>query len=184
MTKSKGRRCGAGFEISSARESLISALVSSGFHHQEFLVRKAASYLFCCVTEKWHLIFFLTFGDAFYLSTSSWSGCGFDYDSCPLSELASLRPVTAVLTYNSRKKVRWMHTISSLYRTIWWRYLISSSQQCRISIWELCQIFLLPFYNITSNKSTEPYYKCGNIRCLPEQSKPDGRSQFKTAVSW
>jgi hypothetical protein len=61
MTKSKGRRrCGAGFEISSARESLISALVSSGFHHQEFLIREAASYLFCCATGS------ITFYDLFW----------------------------------------------------------------------------------------------------------------------
>jgi hypothetical protein len=52
MVKSKGHRCGAGFEISSARESLISALVSSGFHHQEFLIREAASYLFSCAIGK------------------------------------------------------------------------------------------------------------------------------------
>jgi hypothetical protein len=70
MVKSKGRRrCGAGFEISSARESLISALVSSGFHHQEFLIREAASYLFCCATVK-SLDYFLTFGEAFFIPTS------------------------------------------------------------------------------------------------------------------
>jgi hypothetical protein len=63
MTKSKGRRCDAGFEISSARESLISALVSSGFHHQEFLIREAASYILIPLRNcKVLLDFFLTLG--------------------------------------------------------------------------------------------------------------------------
>jgi hypothetical protein len=70
MAKSKGRRCGAGFEISSARESLISALVSSGFHHQEFLIREPASYVFLLLRNwKVSLDFFLTFGVAFFFRT-------------------------------------------------------------------------------------------------------------------
>ncbi len=178
MMKSKGRRCDAGFEISSARESLITALVSSGFHHQEFLIREAASYLFSCATGKYHLIFFWPFGVVFFLLLiDQISDVNLmTIDKCPSSVVASLRPVTAVLITmiikNHWKNTYYFIAVSHhLVALPYFLYLLRSFEN------------LVAVYTIASNRSTETYYYCGNIRCLPEQSKPDGRSQFKTAVS-